>query len=185
MTCAPRAPSYCSGLPGNGIGLNVTVTLLTRHKHHCVPVKNPLTGRVDNFSCLTLCCREGSRRDFGALAARSPHPDRTAHSARRVRSAREVQAARAAGDKGTETRVSLRSRAVNPGFHSGSSPRPVRRLLVQHGRLIRRAIRSHVPRSGNYRGAFVLCGRFRVLGCPLSTMKPGSTTQMGREGGVG
>jgi hypothetical protein len=35
-------------LPGNDIGLNLAVTLLTRHKHHCATVKNPLTKRVDN-----------------------------------------------------------------------------------------------------------------------------------------
>jgi hypothetical protein len=35
-------------------GLNLTVTLLTRHKHHCGTVKNLLTGRVDNRSWLTL-----------------------------------------------------------------------------------------------------------------------------------
>jgi len=38
---------------GNGIGLNLTITLLTRHKHHWIAVKNPLTGRVDNRSLLT------------------------------------------------------------------------------------------------------------------------------------
>jgi hypothetical protein len=40
-------------LPGNDIGINLAVTLLTRHKHHCVTVKNPLTKRVDNRSSLT------------------------------------------------------------------------------------------------------------------------------------
>jgi hypothetical protein len=34
--------------------LNLTVTLLTRHKHHCTAVNNLLTGRVDNRSWLTL-----------------------------------------------------------------------------------------------------------------------------------
>src|ERR1700688_2302980 len=41
-------------LPGNDIGINITVTLLTRHKYHCAAVKNPLTSRVDNRSSLTL-----------------------------------------------------------------------------------------------------------------------------------
>jgi hypothetical protein len=35
-------------LTGNDIGLNLAVTLLTRHKHHCAAVKNPLTKHVDN-----------------------------------------------------------------------------------------------------------------------------------------
>src|SRR5580658_2073911 len=35
-------------------GLNLAARLLTRRKHHCGAVKNPLTARVDNCSWLTL-----------------------------------------------------------------------------------------------------------------------------------
>src|ERR1700734_356146 len=41
-------------LSGNDIGINLTATLLTRHKYHCMAVKNPLTRHVDNRSSLTL-----------------------------------------------------------------------------------------------------------------------------------
>src|SRR5580693_4731747 len=43
-------------------GLNLAVRLLTRRKHHCEAVKNPLTGHVDNCSWLTLRRQEASAR---------------------------------------------------------------------------------------------------------------------------
>jgi hypothetical protein len=32
------------GLPGMALGINLTLGLLTRRKHHCCAVKNPLTN---------------------------------------------------------------------------------------------------------------------------------------------